>query len=360
LLAACLLAGCARDAMPPVPEQQDGVARVAWLEQPPYRIDLLFVIDDSPAMAAFSSSLAEAVRLSAYELAGTGEPLDARIAVITADVGDEDATPHAGECAGWGDAAALRRSSLVDGSYLAYRSAGEVRTNVAGSVGDALGDLAAVGTGGCAHPRPLEAMRIALVREARAGGFLRDNAKLSVVFIGALDDESPGSLADYEAFLEGLGHDVAVIVSGGTPFSHGCGEASTDRLFAFQRLFPNRGTFFSNCGLATGGIMQMALFYHLPAFGPRHVNPCFDEPLADLDPEAPGIQPECSVSEHVGWGTADEQDWLLPPCGRDMLPCWRIVEDNQCGTVQQLRVDIDRGDEDPPDNDLVEAQCVSS
>jgi hypothetical protein len=348
--------------MPGVPEQQEKVATVAWPDPAPYRIDLLFVLDDSPAMQPHQAMLADAMRSAGYEL--HAPDVDLHVAVITADVGDEREAPNTpvpGQCAGWGDAAALRRSPLVDGSYIHYRWVrGVETTNVRGAVPDALAALADVGTGGCAHARPLEAMRIALDHDPHDGGFLRDDAKLAVVIVAGQDDESPRPLAEYEAFLKQLGRDVAVLVYAGDPVQQLCGEPPTDRLHAFPQLFPNRGSFSLICALAQGGVAQLALSYHLPGWGPLYGVPCFDEPIVDVDETTPGVQPDCVVSEHIAWGTDHQRERLLAACGTGSFPCWRMVEDSQCTLAQHLRVEVDRGGEDPPDNDVVEAQCVSS
>lgn len=353
-----------RDAMPGMPEQQERDATKSWPEPTPYRIDLLFVIDDSPGMQPFAAPLADAMRSAIGELDTIDEDVDLHIGVITADLGDEQERPYQpvpGQCAGWGDAAQLRRSVFFDGSYLRYRDVrGEASTNAIGPVSEALSDLAAVGTAGCAHARPLEAMRLALDHDVHDGGFLRDNAELGVVIVAGQEDESPRTVADYVTFLKQLGRDVGVVVFGGAPLRHDCGPA-TDRLYAFSQLFPNRGTFVSNCGLAGGGLAAYAVGNLLPGFGPPIANLCFDAPLADIDPETPGIQPDCSVTEYVDRGRAGEQQHVLAHCGTGALPCWRIVEDDDlCSGFQHLRIEVNRGGEDPPDNDVVEAQCVSS
>ena len=82
-----------RDAMPGVPEQQDGVATMSWRETP-YHIDLLFVLDDSPAMQPFAAALAQEMRIVEHGLRPrTGVNHDLHIGVITSDVVDEQSAP---------------------------------------------------------------------------------------------------------------------------------------------------------------------------------------------------------------------------------------------------------------------------
>lgn len=358
VLVACLCAGCVRDAMPGLPEAQESVVSVAWANPAPYRIDVLFVIDDSPAMQPYQAQLAEGLRLTAGDVYSNGNALDLHIGVITADLGDErDAsrTPLPGQCAGWGDAAAFHRSVLVDGAYIHYRNVRGETINASGRIEDVLPALGDVGAAGCVRARPLDAMRIALDHDPHDGGFRRADARLAVIILSADDDDSASPVADYVDFLKRQQPNVAVMVAGGRPLADDCGEQATDRLYAFSQQFPQRGGFSSICYLPSGGFLGQALAYLTPGFGPIIGMPCFEVPLADVDPTAPGVQPDCSVSERIG-----VQERLMAACGTGELPCWRIVEDSQCGAGQHLRLDIDRGGEDPPDNDIVEAQCVAS
>lgn len=361
VLIAGLCAGCVRDVMPDLPEAQESVATLVLPDPAPTRIDLLFVIDNSPAMQPHVPALADAMRAAGFELQRA--QVDLNVGVITTDLGAEQdlaQLPMPGQCAGWGDAAAFRRSVLVDGSYIHYRFVrDEMSSNVASTVPEALGALGAVGAGGCAQPRPLEAMRIALDHDPHDGGFLRDNAQLSIVIVAGKDDASPRSIDDYAAFLHRLRPNVAVQIEGG-PAQSDCGDLPTARLRAFSQLFPNRGGFSSICGLADGGLASLGLSYFLPGWGPIIGTPCFDQPLVDTDGQTPGVQPECTVTEYIDRGRADEQQHLLAACGGGAPACWRLVEDAQCGAAQHLRLEIDRGGEDPPDNTIVEAQCVSS
>lgn len=350
LVIAMLGAACVRDAMPELPPAQDGVETVVVRDPAPYRIDALFVIEDSPAMQPYAAQLAQGLRANAAGLATNENDVDVHAGVITADVGDEREranTPLPGQCAGWGDAGVFRRSALVDGTHIRYRKIrGDVRANVAGTVGDALASLGDVGTAGCVHARPLEAMRIALDHDPHDGGFRRADAQLAVIIIAASDDDSPRSLDDYAAFLHGLQPNVAVQLAG----------PASGRLAAFAERFPQRSYVWPLATLAQGELLGQALADLTPGWRVPTGSPCFDGPLADLDEATPGVQPDCTVSEYI----TGREARLLAACGAGARPCWRIVDDGQCIAAQHLRLDIDRGGEDPPDNDMVEAQCVSS
>jgi hypothetical protein len=347
--------------MPGVPEQQEGVATVSWREPTPTQIDMLLVIDDSSAMQPYAAGLADAIRMQAYDLGSVGGDVDMHIGVITADLGvehDVANVPVPGHCAGWGDAAEFRRSILVDGAFIHYRNVTGPQSNVTGTVPDALAALVDVGAGGCARARPLEALRIALDHNSHDGGFRRENAKLAVIIIAAQDDDSPSSLDEYEAFLKHLTPYVTVQIAGGQPQTEHCGEQATDRLYAFAQRFQPFSYLGPICYLTSDWLIGGALANTVPTWPLFTGPPCFDEPLADTD-AAPGIQPDCTVTEHIGRGTPDEHERLMAACGTGALPCWKIVEDNYCASVQNLRVEVDRGGDDAPDNDVVEAQCVS-
>lgn len=95
---------------------------------------------------------------------------------------------------------------------------------------------------------------------------------------------------------------------------------------------------------------------------------CFEGVLPDTDPDQPGIQPECSVSEVRNPGSQAEVERLLPACDSRAapetsgnLPCALIVEDrDQCpdtATGLSAQVYYDDGAVVPPGT-LIRAHCV--
>jgi len=350
-----LLAGaCAEDRSFEIPAiASKGVYSVSWPDPAPQRLDLLFVIDSSPAMAAFQDRLREGMWGVADAIPEVLGRLDIHVGVITADLGNgatEDRVAMPGACRGWGDAGALRRSVVVDGAFITdHRMPDRELVNTRGSFTDALRNISDVGAGGCARTQPLEALRIALDHDPHNAGFLRDDAKLAIVIITARDDESPGDVATYRDFLSRLKPDpddvmVALAVTDGTS----CGTNGTERLRALGG--PTR-------------LVTSLCSDDLPAFlfqascvlgeARNYTTPCIDAPLLDLDPVTPGIQPACSITD-------DEQSF--PGCADGAAPpCWRVATDEQlCTGAQHLRFFLDRGERDPRDaNNVVVAQCVS-
>jgi hypothetical protein len=95
---------------------------------------------------------------------------------------------------------------------------------------------------------------------------------------------------------------------------------------------------------------------------------CFEGVLPDTDPDTPGIQPECSVSEVRDPGTDQEVERVLEACDTPSAPetsgnrpCHLIVEDrDQCpdtATGLSAQVHYDDGAVVPPGT-LIRAHCV--
>ena len=89
--------------------------------------------------------------------------------------------------------------------------------------------------------------------------------------------------------------------------------------------FPGRSAFTTICQQDLTDAMQVFAELIVDAIG----NPCIEGTLADRDPATAGVQVDCSVSDVVGRGTANEIETPLPAC--DGMPgaaaCWRIVDD---------------------------------
>jgi len=313
------------------------------------RIDILYVLDRSPALSPYRDSLARQFSLAGASFASLPGYVDLHVGVVSADLGgntEPPAVPVPGQCAGWGDGGALLRSSLVDDAFIALRQTPVAQhTNVHGTLAAALPSLADVGTVGCERAQPLEAMRIALDANPHNAGFSQPDAYLFVIFVAATTDTSPRSLAEYAAFLHSVKADpnhVFVFVVGADPRMHG-----------FAALFPNREEVLS---LEAPEVVYLAeqTYDYLHPFGPIIASPCFDTELLDVDPDRDGVQPDCVVTERVGGvGT------LMQACDDGPgLPCWHVIADPQnCGA--QLALSIERGDLEPPDGGIVEAQCVA-
>jgi hypothetical protein len=92
-------------------------------------------------------------------------------------------------------------------------------------------------------------------------------------------------------------------------------------------------------------------------------DPCWKGEITDLDPATDGLQAECTVTDVRVFpdGSTQEVD-LIPSCGSDQIPCWRLERDDiSCHyTDTKLKLVIDRGGVIPPADITVKASCVTT
>ena len=348
-------------------------------------LDLLFVVDSSPAMAPHRVALLDnAARFIADLETSPGGLPDLHIGVATTDVGTRGAddldSQARGDCSADGDAGVMLAARTVAGNVLtdARLADGTRQRNYAGTLAEAFtASVALAGTTGCSFPRPLEAMRRALESPVNAG-FRREHAYLGVVFLTSQDDCSFSrstfldgadpfscisnaaelvSIADYAGFLKSLTADPAKIVVAGafgpsTPFvvdpalrtvepSCTIDQRSAKpgvRLQAFLDQFPNRSSFTSLCQSDLSEALEVFAQLVKVALGV----PCFEVPIPDADLATPGDQFDCAASlRHEFADHTDER--VLPECASGSAgTCWRIDTDQRfcpSGTGQLVRFD---------------------
>ena len=168
-------------------------------------VDLLFVIDDSPAMADQQASLAAGFPrlLDVLSTVPGGLP-NLHLAVVTSDMGSkgaDDPTPApgigtlgSGGCAGLGKAGNLQLfgAPVSGGAYasdIRLEPSGLRQVNYTGALADVFARMAKAGAGGCGFEQHLEAMKQALQpTNTMNQGFLRPDALLAVVFLADEDD----------------------------------------------------------------------------------------------------------------------------------------------------------------------------
>jgi hypothetical protein len=135
------------------------------------------------------------------------------------------------------------------------------------------------------------------------------------------------------------------------------------RLDEFRGVFAERGLFRSVCqsdytGALTdiGNLLIQAL------------RPCLEGTLdtTDRQPGAPGLQPDCTVSEIQDPNTDRQVDTLIAPCGMraagqpdlgDAPACWWVQVDPTCSTQTQLALRIERTAAPPPGS-LIRVSCA--
>ncbi len=188
----------------------DGVETKDLDAVPNRDVDILFVIDNSGSMAEEQSSLRANFGKFMDVLATIeGGMPNVHIGVVTSSMGQSasDGTGSAAfgaGCAGAGDDGVMRMAPNISGRFIIdEESAGGARTrNYAGSLADAFSALADVGTAGCGIEQHLAATKRALTNTTNAG-FLREHAKLAVIFIADEDDCSLAHKALFEGATDG-------------------------------------------------------------------------------------------------------------------------------------------------------------
>jgi len=210
-------------------------------------LDVLFVIDNSPAMAAAQQKLAADLRAMAASIAGPTPDLtpSLHVGVITTD--------------------AVELGRLRNATYLAQemRFAWQSEANFEGPIADAFAPLASVGAAGSTTTHPIDLM-IAALRPGVNAGFLRENAYLAIIVLTANDDAGTIAPADAARMLKSAKADPArIILAGafGACSEGGITASAAPRLAALFDEFPNRSSQTTLCAPNLSAIT--ALFDHL-------------------------------------------------------------------------------------------------
>lgn len=135
------------------------------------------------------------------------------------------------------------------------------------------------------------------------------------------------------------------------------------RIKFFLDQFPNRSTFAPICQRDLSGGLQQIGDLLKTVIG----DPCIEGKLADVDPEKPGEQFDCSVSVVTNRGTATQAEVILPACpAPGGGACWHIeVDAVACPNLNLPMADrthrvlkIDAQDTLPKDAHIL-ANCVT-
>lgn len=339
------LAACTDPAEPIEPQVTSGVVRREVPLGLHRQFDLVFVIENAPAMAPHRERLRAQYRrfidvLRSHE----GGLPDLRIAVVTTDLGSGTAASAIPGCSPAGESGRFR-GVLVD----EWGVDGNRVRNYEGDLADAFVRIADVGGDGCAVARPLEAVRRALTDQPANAGFRRPHAYLGVVFVGASDDCSfadPAFLdgatdasrcttraaalapvADYAGALTTLVPDPARVILAGA-----LGDGV--RLPALLDQFPNRSARVPFTADDLSPILEPFAAFLKNALG----LPCFEAPLLDVDPATPGTQHACAAWTEYEVNGEPRGD-VLPECATVTTgPCWKVEPFPEgCGDGPALR-----------------------
>ena len=464
-----LLAGCPDRTISEVSPEQ---GRVEYKDIPVdinRKLDILFVIDDSPSMADKQANLKANFPnfINVLNTIAGGLP-DIHLGVVTSDLGTSGADGMTapsiggtaqGGCSAQGKAGALQTygTALVTGKYISDAppaAAGGMRmTNYTGTLALAFSAIASAGANGCGFEQHIEAAKRALQPTNTANaGFLRPEAYLAVIFLADEDDcsmehttllttdttqlgplqsfrctrygitcDTGGAdqnamnqigpkgachstensqyatkISDYVTFFKGLKPDdtsrviMAAIAGVTTPvetelrappgsttaipaLAHSCTYTDPanlaevgDPAIRIKELldsFPNRSTFSTICQQDLSGGLTLVAQLLKTALG----SPCIDGHLADVDPNTPGPQYDCSVSDVANYGAANQTETVLPECNNLTTPasstnepCWAIESDTvNCTGGDHLTLKVERGNTMPGAKDHVISYCVT-
>lgn len=324
LLLVVMLLGCTDAAGPSGPSVTSGVERMRFSLSINRQFDLLLVVDNTPAMAPYTTALRANLRRFAEDV----RTFDLHLGVITADPADD---------------ARLRETSGLTGNFI-YDAIG---TTPGTRVRNYEGDLAAVlerlgdpGTGG-ASSSPLAAAKRFFERDTT---FRRDAAYTAIVFITANDlpDEPIG---DYVTAFKSLHTDPSKVVVGGV-------IGPGDRLGAFLDQFPNRS---ARARIADEDWSAVSAIFGRLVKYPLGL-PCIEGPLFDGDPAAPGTQHVCNA-----WVDYPGGQELMKSCAKGPdSECWRILPDDRCLLPDAELVDIDHRRLDYPPESWFTLECLTA
>jgi hypothetical protein len=186
-------------------EAYESVGSARW------KLDILFVVDDSRSMEEEQENLARNFPAFMNELRKLPGSPDLHIGVITSDVGagtldGSGCTPggRLGLLQGWDRGCGLSAGSR----FIADRDYGAER-NYAGELADVFACMARVGARGCGYEHPLQATRLALSAQhtPENAGFRRPDAQLQIVLI--TDEDDCSAPPDSHLFLMSLPEEEA-------------------------------------------------------------------------------------------------------------------------------------------------------
>jgi hypothetical protein len=326
-----------------VPEVISRVQRFELPIQAPREVDLLFVIDNSPAMASYGDRLRANTSgfINVLNTLQGGLP-SLHLGVVTTEIAEQGR---------------MRTSDRVAGAFISdvrYESPERFR-NYVDLLPEVFAEIADVGSSGDVDARALDAIRLALDQPANAG-FLREEALLAVIVITATDDASATSVAAAAQALKSRkadpGRVLISLIAG--PCSDELGTASSaPRLHELLDQFPERAIFTSVCqqNLSDALILFASLAYLSVA------SPCVEAPLLDLEPSIDGVQADCSVVDRF----PDETERVIPACDGGDERCWSIEPDElNCPFGPRQRYHITPLSEPFPAGLTIVGECVSA
>jgi hypothetical protein len=285
------------------------------------RVDLLFVVDDTPAIAPYADRVAAGLTSMANELQDAGQPLSLHVGFARA--GSCDTSTRARACG------VTAPAQFVDVQPC------NVVANGALSFPGTFACLGALGAGDCAPNQPIaNALQALDPSTATWQGFLRPDAYLMVVVVAATDDASgpagaPTPAIDLARRLKAVKADpsqVMVTVIG--PGGCAAGDVPAPRLSEFAAEFGAFGLYMSLCADQLSYAVERLVLVQ----NDRPALPCLTS-VRDTDAATPGLQESCTVVQRItetDTGTTVEQ--AIPSCDDGPPPCWHHPNAGGCAS----------------------------
>jgi hypothetical protein len=276
------------------------------------KLDMLFVVDDTAAIAPYTDAIATGLAQIAERQSDPGAPTSVHAGFIRA--GGCDATTRGAAC------------GVVAPEQFLRSEWCNTATNFSGTFADALTCLGALGAASCAPAQPLATAVQLLAGPARAGweGFLRPDAYLAIVFITAEDDASGQPLTpvvELAQIVKGLRPDPSqVIVSAIGPGGCVAGDEPGPRLLEFVNQFGANGLYLPLCSAQYSAALDRAFMQINWSLQP----PCVQN-VRDTDLDAPGLQAACTVEDRSRGPDGSLTTSSLPSCDESQPPCWRML-----------------------------------
>jgi hypothetical protein len=317
LALAALAAGCGDSLQPVLCDGGRCGAQVSWRKSYNWnygsqKVDLLFVVDDTAAMAAHRDALAAGFTAMAQRLRGPVAPTSIHAGFIRAGSCDTSARAHTA-CGFPGTGTYFLRSEWC-----------HTRENFPGDYAETFACLGDLGAANCAPSRPLAAAGRFLTEPEQPGwdGLVRPDATLAIVIVTAQDDASLEPAREIAAAIKARKPDpsqVAVSVIGPGGDCAG-GEAPGPRLLEFVQQFGANGIYLPLCS----GQFPAALD-RVEQLISVQISPWCVTNVRDTDPATPGLQADCAVEDVTTDGLGGFITRQVPSCDESSPPCWRMV-----------------------------------
>ncbi|NVB80184.1 MAG: hypothetical protein HOV81_17450 [Kofleriaceae bacterium] len=251
----------------------------------PTPIDVLVVLDDTPAMASHLPRQPPPGAVGIVTAIYNGAP-DVRIAVTTSTTGT------------------LRTSAKVPDGFIEHRldfTDGVLRTNYQGPLDSALGSIMNVGTSSI-EPNAIAAS----AQRALGAGFVRPSSGVGIFVVTASDDQSPDDIASYASAIQNVPNEVMVSAVYAQP---------APRLASFVDAFAKRYT----QNLDAYNMESLSVFSWLFDSAPNDY--CL--PVTPADPHG------CEL-----FTSHDHVVNPLPECSGSAwdseTPCYQLIEEPSC------------------------------